>query len=217
MSIKALIFDLDGVLTDTAIYHYHAWKALADELGIPFNEQDNEQLKGVDRLGSLRLILQKGQLSLNPAEEQRLMASKNQHYLELIADMGPADLFNGTAGLFASLQQQGIKTALASASKNAGFVVERLGIASQFDYIADAAKVANSKPAPDIFLLAARGLNIKPQQCVGVEDAQAGIAAILSAGMLPVGIGDAAILQDALLVYPALDKLDLQQVLSLSH
>lgn len=217
MSIKALIFDLDGVLTDTAIYHYHAWKALADELGIPFNEQDNEQLKGVDRLGSLRLILQKGQLSLSPAEEQRLMASKNQHYLELIADMGPADLFNGTAGLFASLKQQGIKTALASASKNAGFVVERLGIASQFDYIADAAKVANSKPAPDIFLLAARGLNIKPQQCVGVEDAQAGIAAILSAGMLPVGIGDAAVLQDALLVYPALDKLDLQQVLSLSH
>lgn len=217
MSIKALIFDLDGVLTDTAMYHYHAWKALADELGIPFNEQDNEQLKGVDRLGSLRLILQKGQLSLNPAEEQRLMASKNQHYLELIADMSPADLFNGTAGLFAALKQQGIKTALASASKNAGFVVERLGIASQFDYIADAAKVANSKPAPDIFLLAAQGLNVKPQQCVGVEDAQAGIAAILSAGMLPVGIGDAAVLQDALLVYPALDKLDLQQVLSLSH
>lgn len=217
MSIRALIFDLDGVLTDTAIYHYHAWKTLADELGIPFNEQDNEQLKGVDRLGSLRLILQKGQLSLSPAEEQRLMAGKNQHYLELIADMGPADLFDGTAGLFANLQQQGIKTALASASKNAGFVVERLGIASHFDYIADAAKVANSKPAPDIFLLAAQGLNIKPQHCVGVEDAQAGIAAILSAGMLPVGIGDAAVLQDALLVYPTLDKLNLQQVLNLKQ
>ncbi|MDX3775014.1 beta-phosphoglucomutase [Chromatiaceae bacterium AAb-1] len=217
MSIKALIFDLDGVLTDTAIYHYHAWKALADELAIPFNEQDNEQLKGVDRLGSLRLILQKGQLSLSPDEEQWLMASKNQHYLELIADMNPAALFSGTHELFAELKQRGIKTALASASKNAGFVVERLGIAGQFDYIADAAKVANSKPAPDIFLLAAKGLGVAPQNCVGVEDAQAGIAAICSAGMLPVGIGDAAVLQDALLVYPALDKLNLQQVLSLSH
>ncbi|WP_240220685.1 beta-phosphoglucomutase [Rheinheimera hassiensis] len=204
MSCRAVIFDLDGVLTDTAIYHFHAWKALADELGIVFTEHDNEQLKGVDRLGSLRWILQKGGLTLSEAEEARLMQQKNAHYLELIDHMTAADLYPGVQPLFTELRQSGIKIGLASASKNAAFVVERLGIAAQFDYIADANQVINSKPDPEVFLLAANGLGVAPEHCIGVEDALAGIEAINRAGMKAIGIGDAKVLSGALKVYPGL-------------
>lgn len=204
MSCQAVIFDLDGVLTDTAIYHFYAWKALADELGITFTEHDNEQLKGVDRLGSLRWILQKGGLTLGEAEETRLMQQKNAHYLELIDHITPDNLYPGVQPLFAELKHSGIKIGLASASKNAAFVVERLGIAAQFDYIADANQVTNSKPDPEVFLLAASGLGVAPQHCIGVEDALAGIEAINRAGMKAIGIGDAQVLSGALKVYPEL-------------
>lgn len=214
MSCQAVIFDLDGVLTDTAIYHFYAWKALADELGIAFNEHDNEQLKGVDRLGSLRWILQKGSLKLSEAEESRLMQQKNAHYLELIDHITPDNLYPGVAALFSSLKQNGLKIGLASASKNAAFVVQRLGIAAQFDYIADANDVSNSKPDPEVFLLAARGLNVLPQYCIGVEDAQAGIEAINRAGMKAIGIGDASVLSGALKVYPTVKALQVQELLS---
>lgn len=214
-TLQAVIFDLDGVLTDTAHYHYLAWKALADELGIAFNEHDNEQLKGVDRLGSLRWILQKGGLTLSPAEEQRLMQQKNSHYLRLIDNMTPADLFAGTKQLFAELKQNHIKIGLASASKNATFVVQRLGIAAQFDYIADANDVANSKPDPEVFLLAAKGLGVTPEHCIGVEDAVAGIEAINRAGMKAIGIGDIKVLNTALKVYPTLQKLKLNELIKL--
>jgi len=216
MTAKALIFDLDGVITDTAIYHFYAWRQLAQQLGIEFTEHDNEQLKGVDRLGSLRRILQLGHLQLTEQQELELMAQKNSHYLQLIDQLGPDQLFAGVLPLFAELKRQGVRIALASASKNAAFVVERLGIAAEFDYIADAAAVAHSKPAPDIFLLAAKGLGVKPSDCIGVEDAVAGVAAIRAAGMVAVGIGDAAVLTGAALVYPTIAALNLTQVLSLS-
>lgn len=209
MSCRAVIFDLDGVLTDTAIYHFYAWKALADELGIAFTEHDNEQLKGVDRLGSLRWILQKGGLVLGGEEEAHLMQQKNTHYLELIDHMTAADLYPGVQPLFAQLKHSGIKIGLASASKNAAFVVQRLGIAAQFDYIADANQVINSKPDPEVFLLAARGLGVAPEHCIGVEDALAGIEAINRAGMKAIGIGDARVLSGALRVYPELAGLTL--------
>lgn len=203
MNCRAVIFDLDGVLTDTAIYHFYAWKALADELGIAFTEHDNEQLKGVDRLGSLRWILQQGGLTLSAAEEARLMQQKNAHYLELIDHITPANLYPGVQPLFAQLKHSGIKIGLASASKNAAFVVQRLGIAAQFDYIADANEVVNSKPDPEVFLLAAKGLGVAPEHCIGVEDALAGIEAINRAGMKAIGIGDAKVLSGALRVYPS--------------
>lgn len=215
MSCRAVIFDLDGVLTDTAIYHFYAWKALADELGIHFTEQDNEQLKGVDRLGSLRWILQQGGLTLSGAEEARLMQQKNAHYLKLIDHITPDNLYPGVAALFADLKQRAIKIGLASASKNAAFVVERLGIAAQFDYIADANQVVNSKPDPEVFLLAAKGLGVPPEHCIGVEDALAGIEAINRAGMKAIGIGDARVLTGAVKVYPALAQLTLADIQNL--
>lgn len=215
MSCQAVIFDLDGVLTDTAIYHFYAWKALADELGIAFTEHDNEQLKGVDRLGSLRWILQQGGLTLSAAEEARLMQQKNAHYLKLIDHITPDNLYPGVQPLFAELKHSGIKIGLASASKNAAFVVERLGIAAQFDYIADANQVTNSKPDPEVFLLAASGLGVAPQHCIGVEDALAGIEAINRAGMKAIGIGDAQVLSGALKVYPDVAAITLTNLLKL--
>ena len=213
MNCRAVIFDLDGVLTDTAIYHFYAWKALADELGIAFTEHDNEQLKGVDRLGSLRWILQQGGLTLSAAEEARLMQQKNAHYLQLIDHITPANLYPGVQALFTELQQSGIKIGLASASKNAAFVVERLGIAAQFDYIADANEVVNSKPDPEVFLLAAKGLGVAPEHCIGVEDALAGIEAINRAGMKAIGIGDAKVLSGALSVYPSVKAIKFEELL----
>ncbi|MEO3677829.1 beta-phosphoglucomutase [Rheinheimera fenheensis] len=214
MSCQAVIFDLDGVLTDTAIYHFYAWKALADELGIHFTEQDNEQLKGVDRLGSLRWILQQGGLTLSGAEEARLMQQKNAHYLKLIDHITPDNLYPGVAALFAELKQRAIKIGLASASKNAAFVVERLGIAAQFDYIADANQVVNSKPDPEVFLLAAKGLGVPPKHCIGVEDALAGIEAINRAGMKAIGIGDAKVLNRAIRVYSSVKAITLEELIS---
>ncbi|MEW5681985.1 MAG: beta-phosphoglucomutase [Pseudomonadota bacterium] len=214
MSCRAVIFDLDGVLTDTAIYHFYAWKALADELGINFTEQDNEQLKGVDRLGSLRWILQQGGLTLSGAEEARLMQQKNAHYLKLIDHITPDNLYPGVAALFADLKQRAIKIGLASASKNAAFVVERLGIAAQFDYIADANQVVNSKPDPEVFLLAAKGLGVPPKHCIGVEDALAGIEAINRAGMKAIGIGDAKVLNGAIRVYSSVKAITLEELIS---
>ena len=215
MNCRAVIFDLDGVLTDTAIYHFYAWKALADELGIAFTEHDNEQLKGVDRLGSLRWILQQGGLTLSAAEEARLMQQKNAHYLQLIDHITPANLYPGVQPLFTELKHSGIKIGLASASKNAAFVVQRLGIAAQFDYIADANQVVNSKPDPEVFLLAAKGLGVAPEHCIGVEDALAGIEAINRAGMKAIGIGDAKVLSGALKVYPDVAAITLTDLLNL--
>lgn len=213
MNCRAVIFDLDGVLTDTAIYHFYAWKALADELGIAFTEHDNEQLKGVDRLGSLRWILQQGGLTLSAAEEARLMQQKNAHYLQLIDHITPANLYPGVQPLFTELKHSGIKIGLASASKNAAFVVQRLGIAAQFDYIADANQVVNSKPDPEVFLLAAKGLGVAPEHCIGVEDALAGIEAINRAGMKAIGIGDAQVLSGAIRVYPGVKAIKFEELL----
>ncbi|MCH8538167.1 MAG: beta-phosphoglucomutase [Alkalimonas sp.] len=215
-TIQAIIFDLDGVLTDTALYHFRAWKALADKLGVSFTEQDNEQLKGVDRLNSLRWIAEKGGLVLSADEEDRLMAQKNAHYLQLIQHMNQADLYPGVQPLFAAIKAKGWKIGLASASKNAAFVVDRLGVAADFDFVADANQVKNSKPDPEVFLLAAAGLEVAPGHCIGVEDAVAGIEAICAAGMRPVGIGEPALLAQASLVVPHIASLSIAQLQALA-
>ncbi|MBN7821047.1 beta-phosphoglucomutase [Bowmanella yangjiangensis] len=213
MSICAFIFDLDGVLTDTAEYHYQAWAALAKELDVAFDRQDNEQLKGVDRMGSLQFILDKGGLQLTASQKHAFADKKNRHYQQLIEHMSETDLFDGVHDLFAQLKQAGIAIGLASASKNAGMVISRLGISQDFDYVADAAKIKQGKPHPEIFLTVAQALGVEPAQCVGIEDSLAGLQSIIDAGMQSIGIGDAKVLEQAHWIYPHIKDLQLATVL----
>ncbi len=211
--IQAFIFDLDGVLTDTAEYHFLAWKQLATQLGIEFSRADNELLKGVDRMGSLELILQLGQVQLSQDEKLMLAEQKNAEYLKLVETMSPADLFPGVLPLFSSLKAAGVKTALASASKNAALVLQKLCIPDLFDYVADSNLIKNGKPDPEIFLTCAQVLGVAPERCIGVEDAPAGVTAIKAAGMYALGIGEPHALTQADLVIPAVAALD-QQLLT---
>jgi beta-phosphoglucomutase len=206
--IQAFIFDLDGVLTDTAEYHFLAWKQLATQLGIEFSRADNELLKGVDRMGSLELILQLGQKQLSVDEKLKLAEQKNIEYLKLVERMSPADLFPGVLPLFSSLKAAGVKTALASASKNAALVLQKLCIPALFDYVADSNLIKNGKPDPEIFLTCAQALGVAPERCIGVEDAPAGVTAIKAAGMYALGIGEPHALTQADLVIPAVSALD---------
>lgn len=206
--IQALIFDLDGVLTDTAEYHFLAWQQLATQLGIEFSRADNELLKGVDRMGSLELILQLGQKQLSLDEKLMLAEQKNTEYLKLVESMSPADLFPGVLPLFSSLKAAGVKTALASASKNAALVLQKLCIPDLFDYVADSNLIKNGKPDPEIFLTCAQALGVAPERCIGVEDAPAGVTAIKAAGMYALGIGEEHALTQADLVIPAISALD---------
>lgn len=207
---KAVIFDLDGVITDTAHYHYLAWKRLAESEGVPFDHAFNEKLKGIDRMGSLELILAAAGRSYSTGRKEALADLKNRHYQQLIADMSGADLLPGALAALASVRAAGLRIGLASVSRNAFAVLERLGIRDRFDYVVDAALIANSKPDPEIFLTAARHLGVAPADCLGVEDAVAGVAAIKRAGMVALGIGSAAVLTEADLVIAGLDQFSLR-------
>ena len=201
---KAVIFDLDGVITDTAHYHYLAWKALAESEGVHFDHAFNENLKGVDRMGSLNLILAGSSKTYSMEQKLALAERKNKQYVELIATMSQADLLPGAIEALASVRAAGLKIGLASVSKNAFTVLDRLGIRDRFDYVVDAALIANSKPHPEIFLNAAAALGVAPEDCLGVEDAVAGVASIKSAGMFAVGVGSPEVLTQADRVIPSL-------------
>lgn len=207
-AIRALLFDLDGVLTDTARAHYIAWKALADDLGIAFDERANEELKGVDREGSLELIVARGTRSFDAAERAALAGRKNAHYQQLIANLTPADVLPGAREALERARAAGLPMAVASASRNAPLLLERLGIAHFFDAVVDPATVARGKPDPAIFLEAARELGVDPAHCLGIEDSRAGVSAIKVAGMLALGVGDAAVLDQADAVVPDLSAVD---------
>lgn len=194
---RALIFDLDGVLTDTAQTHYRAWKRLADEIGVPFDEHVNERLKGVDRMASLEIILERAPRAFSAEEKQTLADTKNGHYVQEIERFGPRDVFPGVVALLDAARAAGLKLGLASASRNAPRLLQKLGIAERFDYIADAARIPRAKPDPGIFLDVAAALGVPPALCIGVEDAPAGIQAIHAAGMVAVGVGDAHALRHA--------------------
>ena len=211
---QALIFDLDGVLTDTAHTHYLAWKRLADEIGVPFDETVNLRLKGVDREASLAIILERADRPYDEAERRELAARKNGYYRAAIESVGPQDLYPGAAALLDAARARGLKLGLASASKNAAALLARLGIADRFDYVADAAHIARAKPAPDIFLSVAQALGVPPERCIGIEDAAAGIVAIRAAGMPAVGIGDPAALPGADAHLPAIAAFDLDVFVS---
>ncbi|MBD2353617.1 beta-phosphoglucomutase [Tolypothrix sp. FACHB-123] len=202
--IKGVIFDLDGVLTDTSELHYLGWKRVADEEGIPFNREANDAIRGLPRRETLMQIL--GDRTATEAQIQDMMERKNGYFLELIEKITADDLLPGVANLLQELRDAGIKVALGSSSKNAQTVIQRLGIKDKFDAIADGYSVSQPKPAPDLFLFAAQQISISPSQCVVVEDAIAGIEGARAAGMWSVGLGPVERLGKANVVLPSLDR-----------
>lgn len=214
--MKAFIFDLDGVITDSAEYHYLAWKALGEDLGIPFDREFNETLKGVSRTDSLERILRLGgrENDFSLEEKEQLAAKKNEHYVALISNITSEDILPGVEAFLSELKEAGYKIGMASASKNAHMVTRQLGLLHAFDHIVDAATVAQSKPHPEVFLKAAAALQVDPKECVGVEDAVAGVEAIHAAGMFAVGIGDPAVLTEADLVFTDTTGLTLDNILT---
>lgn len=188
---KGVLFDLDGVITDTAEYHYQAWKKLGSEIGISIDRQFNEQLKGVSREDSLNRMLEHGGKSstYTPEELAELAARKNENYVKMIQKVSPKDVYPGILDLLENLRQAGIKISLASASKNGPFLLKQMALTDYFDGVADPAKLQAGKPTPDIFIEAAEIVGLSPNECIGIEDAQAGITAIKASGALPIGIG----------------------------
>ncbi|MEP7184724.1 MAG: beta-phosphoglucomutase [Rhodanobacter sp.] len=211
---KAVIFDLDGVIADTAVVHDAAWKKLAGEIGVPFPAELGERLKGVDRRGSLELLLQGSDNEYSEAEKQTLAARKNNYYREQIEQFGPENLLPGARAAIESVRAAGLRIGLASASRNAPLLLERLGIAGLFDYIADAGAIAQPKPDPEIFLTAASGLGVAAEACMGVEDAAAGVASIRAAGMTAIGIGSPTVLSDADAVLACIADFDIDRFLT---
>ncbi|CAM3850088.1 beta-phosphoglucomutase [Mesobacillus thioparans] len=212
--LQAFIFDLDGVITDTAEYHFLAWKALAEDLGITFTREDNEELKGVSRMDSLEKILELGGRTgdFSAEEKEALAEKKNEHYLTLIQNITPADLLPAIKELIADIKAKGLKLGLASASKNAFTVMESLGMKSEFDIIVDAKTVVNGKPHPEVFLRAAEMLGVEPEACIGVEDAAAGVQAIKAAGMFAVAVGPTESFEIADIVYASTDELSFEKI-----
>jgi beta-phosphoglucomutase len=201
--IKACIFDLDGVIVDTAHYHYMAWKRLANELGFDLSIAENEKLKGVSRVHSLEIILNLGGISLSNHDKEVLANKKNSWFVDYLERMTPDEIFPGVKPLLNELRRRGIKVALASSSKNAKTVIQLLHIQNEFDVIVDGTMTVNSKPDPEIFLLAAKKLGLDPKDCLVFEDAAAGVEAALAAGMRCIGIGSPELLGKANKVIPA--------------
>ncbi len=206
--ISAYIFDLDGVIVDTAKYHFLAWRRLAHQLGFDFTEAQNEDLKGVSRARSLEIILSIGGINATALEKEKMAAQKNEWYLEYIDQMTEKEVLPGVQALLSTLRSANKKIALGSASKNARTILEKVNLTSFFDVIIDGNIVKEAKPNPEVFLTAASELQIKTEYCVVFEDAQSGVEAALRAGMFCVGIGDQKTLQAAHLVLPDMLQID---------
>jgi beta-phosphoglucomutase len=213
--LQAFIFDLDGVITDTAEYHYLAWRALGEELGIPFTREFNEELKGVSRMDSLEKILALGsrENDFSLIEKEALATKKNEHYVRLIANISPDDILPGIKDLITEIKAKGYRLGLASVSKNAFTVMDSLGLKGEFDIIVDAATIAKGKPNPEIFLTAAKLLNVDPSACIGIEDAAAGVDSIKDAGMFAVGVGSETSLAKADIIYSSTEQLSLLNIM----
>jgi len=201
-TIKACIFDLDGVIVDTAKYHFAAWRRLANELGFDFTELQNEKLKGVSRMGSLELILQWGGVELTETEKITLADKKNKWYVDYLQDMSPADILEGVLPFLEELEQRGIWRGLGSASKNAMTVIERIGLLQEFEVIVDGNTATKSKPDPQVFALGADAMDVLHSECIVFEDAESGVEAALNGGFYAVGIGSPSNLGHAHLVIP---------------
>lgn len=204
--IKACLFDMDGVIVDTAKFHFKAWARLAESLGISFTEEDNEQLKGVSRVDSLEKILAWGNLHLNNEKKIQLMELKNKWYLEYVSDIDPSEMLPGAGEFLHELKSKGIKIGLGSSSKNSMMILEKLLIIDLFDCIVDGNKIHLSKPNPEVFLTGAKELGIDPSEIIVFEDAQSGVQAAVDGGFRCVGIGDKTVLQQAHVIIPSLEN-----------
>jgi beta-phosphoglucomutase len=209
-SPQACLFDLDGVIVDTAKYHFIGWQRLAEELGVPFTHEDNEQLKGVSRVGSLEYLLSKGGLELDNDTKVRLMDRKNAWYLELVGKMSPDELFPGVVEFIDELRASGIHVGLGSSSRNAPLILRLCGIADRFDTIVDGNSITFSKPDPEVFLKGAEAFGVPPELCVVFEDAVSGVQAARNGGFRIIGVGDAASLTEAEFVIPGFDGFTMQ-------
>lgn len=187
---KAIIFDLDGVICHTDHYHYLAWKLLADELGIQFDEQMNHMLRGVSRLESLEIILQQNQKKVASEEKESLLTKKNEMYVELLQQLNPAALSQDVLDTLHVLRNKGIRLAIGSSSRNANYILVQLGITHLFEVVSAGGNITKSKPDPEVFQYAADRLGLTPQECLVVEDAQAGVDAAYNGGFDSAGIGD---------------------------
>jgi len=214
-TIKACLFDLDGVIVDTAVYHYKAWKQLANSLGFDFTEHQNEQLKGVSRVRSLELILGWGGVTKTSEEQEVLATQKNTQYVEMISHMKPDEILPGAKEFVQACRDAGLKTALGSASKNSMMILEKIGMVDLFDAIIDGNKVSKAKPDPEVFLKGAEAVGVLPEECVVFEDAIAGIEAAIAGGMKSVGIGSHDLLGEADLVISGLHEMTLEKLRAL--
>lgn len=214
MEIKACLFDLDGVIVDTAKYHFLAWQKLADELGIEFTEQHNELLKGVSRMQSLDIILDLGKIKLPEKEKIHLANQKNQVYLDYITQMKDDEILPGVREFIEEIKQKGVLVALGSASKNAQLILNQLNIEDFFDAVIDGNKATKAKPDPEVFLKGAETLHVGNETCVVFEDAIAGVGAAKNAGMFCIGVGDPKNLSHADHVIPGLEGFKYQSLIT---
>ncbi len=215
MDLKGCIFDLDGVIVDTAKYHFMAWRRLAKELGFEFTLENNEALKGVSRMASLEILLRTGGVTVTDQEKEQLAARKNGWYVEFISGMTPDEILPGSIGLLKALRTEGILTAIGSASKNAGMILDGIRLREMFDVIVDGNKIHKAKPDPEVFLRGAEEMGLTPSSCIVFEDAQAGIEAAIAGGMKCVGVGNPDLLSRADIVIPNLKKITIKQLRNL--
>jgi beta-phosphoglucomutase len=212
--IEAVIFDLDGVIVTTDEYHYQAWKKIAEEENLYFNREVNEKLRGVSRSESLKVILSYSEKQYSEFEQEQMTERKNEIYKTLLQNIGEGDLLPGAYSLINKLKENGIKIAIGSSSKNAKMILEKVGLIHVFDAIADGTDIKKSKPDPEVFLIAATRLQVEPEKCVVIEDAEAGIDAALAAGMKAVGVGFAATYAKSSLKYLKLNEIDMGTILA---
>ena len=212
-NIKAIIFDLDGVLTNTSEYHYKAWKRLADELDITFNRETNEKLRGIPRKKSLEIML--GGLTVTEEEKKRLMEVKNRYYVEYLIQMTPDDILPGALELLQETRESGIKIGIGSSSENAKTVINKLKLESFIDAISDGNSVDNPKPAPDLFLHCAANLGVSPKEAIVVEDAESGVEAALNGGFWVIGLGPESRVGKAHIVFPDFENVHLKDFINI--
>lgn len=213
MSIKAVIFDLDGVIVSTDDYHYRAWKAMADGEGIYFDREINERLRGVSRMESLEIILEKAEKTYTDEEKNKMAEKKNDLYRKLLKELTPKEILPGVMKVLEELKENNIKIAIGSSSKNTPMILEKIGLSNYFDAVADGNEIKNSKPDPEVFLLAAKKLEIASEECLVVEDADAGVEAALAGNMKVLAVGYASSNPKVDYVFKDLSLVDIKEVI----